>query len=103
LALALLRPKLDPDPHGIEDYFWSRLAALPRGAAKTKINGPPARTFAIYICDLPSYLPNFLFRFFWYVFRRFLVKGELKNTIQIFLQKVPVENDPKIDVSFTSL
>jgi hypothetical protein len=61
------------------------------------LEGPPKtnrrtpRVFAKSQTYLPNHLPTFFIDFFYYVFGRFSAR-EFKNTIQIFLQKVHVEN-----------
>jgi hypothetical protein len=62
-----------------------------RGASPKKIDGPP-RVLAMYRSQ--TYLPAglfFLAFFVTYVFGRFSLRGEFKNTIKMFLQKVHVE------------
>jgi hypothetical protein len=75
-----------------------------RGAAKKKIDGPP-RAFAKSQTHPPS--DFFFLTFFVSTFLGVSRKGEFKNTIQIFWQKVRVEHffqnfDKIFDVSFSS-
>jgi hypothetical protein len=74
-----------------------------RGAAKILLDGPPAHLIKPKPTHLPSdFFPLISFSTFLGVSRQ----GELKNTTQIFLQKVHVENFfkiKKIDASFSSI
>jgi hypothetical protein len=77
-----------------------------RGAAKKKIDGPP-RAFAKSQTHPPTIRLFFFLTFFFSTFLGVSRRGEFKNTIKIFWQKVRVENlsqnfDKNFDVSFSS-
>jgi hypothetical protein len=73
-----------------------------RGAAKIFLDGPPAHL----INPRPTHLPSDFFPLIVFISGASR-QGELKNTTQMFLQKVHVENFSKkikkIDVSFSSI
>jgi hypothetical protein len=62
-----------------------------RGAAKKKVDGPP-RAFTKSQTHQPTPPTFFSLAFFFSTFWGVSRQGEFKNTIQIFLQKVHVEN-----------
>jgi hypothetical protein len=62
-----------------------------RGAAKKKIDGPP-RAFTKSQTHPPTPPTFFFMTFFFSTFLGVSRQGEFKNTIQMFLEKVHVEN-----------
>jgi hypothetical protein len=108
LTLVLFRTLTHPPTTGVTDFFFAgpllvacglwlvacglvvgcRCRSLARGAGNVFPNGPP-QTFAKSQTQQPTF---FSCLFFKVRFRAFLGKGSSKNTINIFLQKVHVEN-----------